>query len=83
MSRGNPKRGKPMISFRCPPDVRAAMLAYIAQTEKRMVTQSINQNQFIVQAIVEKLAHIERSKKNRKRKTAGEKAADAALALLM
>lgn len=83
MSKGNPKRGNPMVSFRCPPKIKEQMTAYIAFTEKRMVKASINQNQFIVQAIVEKLAHIERSKKNRKHKTAGEKAADAALALLM
>jgi hypothetical protein len=78
----NKNRGHPMMSFRCPAEIQAAVKAYVRGADERRRDGGISVNAFLVQAVVEKLAHIERSKKNRKRKTPGEKMADAALAFL-
>lgn len=78
----NGNRGHPMMSFRCPIEIQNAVKAYIRGTDVRRRDGGISVNQFLVQAVKEKLAHIKRSAKNRKTKTAAEKAADAALAFL-
>ena len=82
MTAKKPYRGKQIIPVRLPPEVLERLDAYCEATGAYRNDGQVTRTEFVRSAVLEKLAHLERSKRKRKPKLKGEQLADAALAAL-
>jgi len=76
---GKASRGSPMISFRIPPALLEQIRVYCRERNVYDREGEYTVTKFLLAAAADKLAHLARSKKPRKRKLAGEKRAEAIL----